>query len=152
MSRFAFVLALIPILSWAKPWQKIEPGASKRADVLARFGEPTRTVATARQEVFIYSGAQAIPGTVQAQFRCEIKTGKVERIDVYPAPHLETDDIERAYGFMCQPNDTTDRCYTRKTTAQKRVYFLFEKLGLAVFFKDDAQTVQSLAFLPGRSL
>ena len=37
----------------------------------------------------------------------------------------------------------------KKETPQKRGYYVYARLGLAVFFKDDGRTVQSLSFLPG---
>ena len=113
-------------------------------DVSGKFGEPTKRVNARGQIVLVFSGLQAIKGTVQAQFKCDPTTKEVQRIDVYPEPVIDVAAIERSYGRSCEP------CYWRKETAQKHPYFLYSKLGLAIFFKDDDKTVLSFAFLPAQ--
>lgn len=147
MSRFALVLALTPMVAFAKPWQGILPGGSSCVDVIGKFGEPTKTLSTRGHEVLVYSGLQAIKGTVQAQFKCAPTTQEVQRIDVYPEPILDVTAIEQSYGVACETNGATEPCYWKKDTAQKKAYFLYAKLGLAIFFKEDGKTVQSFAFL-----
>lgn len=150
MSRLLFVVALLPALAWAKPWQNIHPGASSGIDVVGRFGEPSKKVAARGQEVLVYSGAKAIKGTVQAQFKCDPETKEVKRIDVYPEPVIDVAAIEASYGKACDPRQPAEPCYHPKETPQKQVYFLYLKLGLAIFFKEDGKTVQSFAFLPAQ--
>ncbi|MFT3707954.1 MAG: hypothetical protein QM817_09885 [Archangium sp.] len=147
MSRLTFIVLLLPLLGLAKPWQGILPRGSSAIDVVGKFGEPTKRVNARGQEVLIYSGAQAIKGTVQAQFKCDPLTKEVQRIDVYPEPVLDVAAIEKSYGPACETNGATEPCYWKKETAQKHSYFLYAKLGLAIFFKEDL-TVQSFAFLP----
>lgn len=149
MSRLALLLALTPLLALAKPWQGINPGGgSSELDVVARFGEPSRKLTARGQLVLVYSGAQAIKGTVQAQFKCDLTTKEVQRIDVYPEPLIDIAAIEKSYGRSCESTGGTEPCYWRKETAQKHPYFLYPKLGLAIFFKEDDKTVLSFAFLP----
>jgi hypothetical protein len=148
MSRFALVFALVPIVAFAKPWQGILPLGSSCIDVIGKFGEPTKKVSARGQEVMVYSGIQAIKGTVQAQFKCDPISKAVQRIDVYPEPVIEVDAIEKNYGVACETNNAEEPCYWKKDTAQKKAYFLYAKLGLAIFFKEDGKTVQSFAFLP----
>ncbi|MDP1828566.1 MAG: hypothetical protein Q8L48_35195 [Archangium sp.] len=154
MSRsvtLALAIALAPVLATAKPWQGIVPGGgSSELDVIGKFGEPTKRVTARGQMVLVYSGLQAIKGTVQAQFKCDPATKEVQRIDVYPEPVIDTAAIEKSYGKSCEATGGTEPCYWRKDTAQKHPYFLYPKLGLAIFFKDDDKTVLSFAFLPAQ--
>ncbi|MFZ5445778.1 MAG: hypothetical protein ACOZQL_37645 [Myxococcota bacterium] len=150
MSRLAFVFALLPALAVARPWQGIVPGGSSCIDVVGKFGEPTKTVTANGLEVLVYSGARAIKGTVQAQFKCDPTSKEVKRIDVYPEPILDAAAIEKSYGQACEATQAQEPCYWKRETAQKHVYFQYAKLGLAVFFKEDGKTVQSFAFLPAK--
>lgn len=150
MSRFVFAtLLLSATVSFAKPWLGIHPGISSVLDVYGKFGEPTSKTEVKGQMVLVFSGLQAISGTVQAQFKLEPGTQTVARIDVYPAPVLDKASIEKSYGPKCDPKEPVEPCYFVKEVSGKKPYFLFLKLGLAVFFKDDG-TVQSFAFLPGK--
>ena len=143
------VLLVAPLAAFAKPWQGIVPGGgSSEFDVIGKFGEPTKKLSARGQSVLVYSGLQAIKGTVQAQFKCDPLTKEVQRIDVYPEPVIDLIAIEKSYGKSCEATSGTEPCYWRKETAQKHPYFLYPKLGLAIFFKDDDKTVLSFAFLP----
>ena len=149
MSRLAFLLTLTSLAGFAKPWQGIIPGGgSSEMDVVGKFGEPTKRVSARGQSVLVYSGQQAIKGTVQAQFKCDPSTKEVQRIDVYPEPVIDVAAIEKSYGRSCQATEGEEPCYWRKESAQKHPYFLYPKLGLAIFFRDDDKTVLSFAFLP----
>lgn len=140
--------ALLSAPAAAKPWNGIHPGASSALDVIGKFGDPSKKVTNGPKEILVYSGTKAIKGTVQAQFKIAIDTQIVERIDVYPEPILDAEAIEKSYGKPCE-KELTDTCYVKKQSASKHTYYLYAKLGLAVFFKDDGKTVQSFAFLPG---
>lgn len=148
MSRFAFALALCPLLAVARPWQGITPAGSSSADVIGKFGEPTKRLSANGLDVLVYSGLQAITGTVQAQFKCDPITKEVKRIDVYPGPVIDAAAIEESYGQGCEKTAGKEPCYWKRETAQKHVYFQYAKAGLAVFFKEDGKTVLSFAFLP----
>lgn len=150
MSRLAFALVLVSFSALAKPWQGVTPGPGGTTciDVVFKFGEPSKRTTAKGQEVLVYAGAQAIKGTVQAQFKCDPTTKAVARIDVYPEPVLLIDAIEESYGKSCEATKAVEPCYWRKETAQKHLYVLYAKLGLAIFFKPDAKTVLSFSFLP----
>lgn len=150
-SRLVLCTLLFSSLAIAKPWQGITPRGSSSIDVVGKFGEPTKTIEAGGFEVLVYSGVQAIRGTVQAQFKCDPATKEVQRIDVYPAPIIEMSAIENSYGAACETTQGQEPCYWKKQSAAKHTYFLYLKLGLAIFFKDDGKTVQSFSFLPPAS-
>ncbi len=134
-------------LASAKPWNGIDPGTSTRADVVKKFGNPSRTVTTDGREILAYFQKEAIKGTTQAQFRVEPATGVVERIDVFPGPVIDRETVENTYGPLCSAaGGTSEPCYTKKLTDDFRTYFLYTKLGLAVFFNEDGKAVQSFVF------
>jgi hypothetical protein len=150
MSRLVFALLLAPCLALAKPWQGITPQGSSEVDVVAKFGPPTKRVTAKGHTVLLYSGLQVIRGTVQVQFKLDPVSQEVQRIDVYPEPVILAEAIESSYGRSCEATGAVEPCYWRKETAQKAPYFLYPKLGLAIFFKEDQKTVQSFSFLPAR--
>ncbi len=134
--------------AFAKPWNGIDPGVASSIDVVGKFGEPSKRASVKGKEVLVYSGDRAINGTVQVQFKFNPNTQTIERIDLYPAPSISAADIEKSYGPVCEPSAPSDPCYYRKETASKHVYFLYLKLGLAIFFKEDGVSVRSFSFLP----
>lgn len=148
-ARLLLPMLLAALPASARPWKGLTPSVSFAQDVIDRFGEPSKRIKTTGQEVLMYSGIKAIEGTVQAQFKCSLETHVLERIDVYPQAPIARDEIESAYGKSCPQTQAREPCYYRKQAPSGRVYFLYLSLGLAVFFKEDGQTVQSLAFLPG---
>jgi hypothetical protein len=150
MSRLVCIALLLSAAVGAKPWQNIHPGGSSAIDVIGRFGEPTKRVTARGQEILVYSGPRAIKGTVQAQFKCDPESKEVKRIDVYPEPIIDVAAIEASYGKACDPREPVEPCYYVKETPAKQVYFLYLKLGLAIFLKEDGRTVQSFAFLPAQ--
>lgn len=141
-------LLLLPGAVAAKPWNGIRPGASSEEEVVERFGPPSRTLVTGDQRTLVYSGDRAVKGTVQSQFKLG-PDKVVRRIDVYPAVALDAAAIEASYGPECTPREPADPCFVRKEGSSKRPYYVYAKLGLAVFFKEDGQAVLSLSFLPG---
>ncbi|MFN0061211.1 MAG: hypothetical protein ACKVPX_01650 [Myxococcaceae bacterium] len=134
----------------AKPWNAIDPGTSTRAEVIQKFGEPSRAITADAKEVLAYFGKQAIKGTQQTQFRVDPKSQLVERIDVFPGPVVDKEAVESAYGPACPQGSPLSGapCYAKRLTDDFRTYFLYTKAGLAVFFNEDAKTVQSLIFQP----
>lgn len=146
-----FVLALIFVApaALARPWQGIEPGSSTRQDVVKKFGEPSKVVPMAGgKETLAYFQKQAIRGTTQAQFRVDQQTGKVERIDVFPGPVVERETVEATYGPPCSASgkQPAAACFIKKLTDDFRTYYLYQRLGLAIFFNEDGKTVHSFVF------
>jgi len=148
----AALLALAPAGALAKPWNGIDPGTSKKDEVVKKFGEPSKVVkGDANKETLAYLGDKAIKGTTQAQFKVDAQSGTVERIDVFPGPVIDKEMVESSYGAACPASGPMpkDPCYVKKVTGDNfRTYFLYLKLGLAVFFKDDNKTVSSFVFTP----
>lgn len=141
----ALLLAALPAA--AKPWQGIEPGVTKREEVIQKFGEPSRVVANTDKETIAYFGKEAIKGTTQAQFKVDTATKVVERIDVFPGPIIDKETIENSYGPACPSGPApANPCYLKKMTEEFRTYFLYPKLGLAIFFNEDGKTVHSFIF------
>jgi hypothetical protein len=152
MSRLVFsVLLVLAGSAQAKPWQGIRPGQSGALDVIGKFGEPTKKTEVKGQVVLLYSGLQAITGTVQTQFKLSPGGDTVARIDVYPAPVIDLAAVETSYGGRCDAKKPVEPCYFVKEAQGQKPYFVYLKLGLAVFFKDDGKTVSSFAFLPEKS-
>jgi hypothetical protein len=142
----AVLIAALPAV--AKPWQGIEPGVSKKDEVTQKFGEPSRVVAQGDKEVIAYFGKEAIKGTTQAQFKVDTATKVVERIDVFPGPVIDKEAIENSYGPACPASgpQPANPCYVKKVTDEFRTYYLYSKLGLAIFFNEDGKTVHSFIF------
>ena len=150
--RLPILLCLVLCaVAWAKPWNGIEPGTTTRADVVKKFGEPSKVTVVGGHDVLTYLKEKAIKGTVQSQFRVEKESGIVDRIDVFPALELIIDQeaIEKSYGAKCATGEQ-DGCYLKRTQDKKPPYFLYPRLGLAIFFRDDGKIVQSFAFLPAK--
>jgi len=147
--RTAVIAAVLmtSLTAAAKPWQGIEPGVSKRDEIVQKFGEPSRIVTSEGKEIIAYFGKEAVKGTHQAQFRVDPTSKLVERIDVFPGPVIDKDTIENSYGPACPSGPATaSPCYLKKLTDDFRTYYLYPKLGLAIFFNEDGKTVQSFIF------
>lgn len=146
-AALAAAFAATPAL--AKPWNGITPGKSKKADVVEKFGAPSKQVNAGGREVYAYLKEKAIKGTVQAQFKVDPASGVVDRIDVFPAVDIPKADVVDSYGPECGGKEGPDAppCFLKRTDG-KRVYYLYASLGLAVFFKEDGAAVQSMTFLP----
>ncbi|MCE9673903.1 hypothetical protein LY474_39520 [Myxococcus stipitatus] len=147
LTALAVLAFAAPTVVDAKPWQGVEPGVTKKDEVVKKFGEPSRTVTQDGKEIIAYLGKEAIKGTSQAQFKLDPATGLIERIDVFPGPVIDKETIEQSYGPACPSGPAPAApCYQRKLTDDFRTYFLYPKLGLAIFFNEDGKTVQSFTF------
>jgi hypothetical protein len=150
-ARLILVLALlVPALTHARSWNGIEPGVTSRDEVVKRFGPPTKTLNVEGHQVLAYTGASAIKGTAQAQFRVDPQSGLVERIDVFPGPVVDKETVESSYGPPCPSGGAapSGNCFLKKLTEDFRTYYLYPRLGLAVFFEEDGEHVQSFVFQP----
>ena len=151
--RWFIVFVLLPLAAFSKPWNGIVPGQSSRADVVAKFGEPSKVVTAAGREVLAYLKDKAIRGTTQAQFKVDPANGLVERIDVFPAVELKLKDIEASYGPECTRgvSDQVEAPCHLKRDDDKKKYIVYQRLGLAIFLKEDGVSVQSFTFLPEKN-
>jgi len=159
MSSFAprrlAVLAVLlgSAVAAAKPWNGIEPGVSRRDDVLKRFGPPSKTVTVSGKEVLAYLDSPAMKGTSQAQFRVDPPSSVVERIDVFPSTVIDHDTVEATFGPACpKGNAQPAACFQKKLTDDFRTYYVYARLGLAVFFDDSEDRVQSFVYTAPRPL
>jgi hypothetical protein len=146
-------LALLAILllgstALAKAWNGIEPGVSRREDVLRRFGPPNKTLTVTGKEVLAYTDATAIKGTSQAQFRIDPSSSLVERIDVFPNVTIDKETVENTFGPPCPKGGAPapGTCFQKKLTDDFRTYYVYVRLGLAVFFEETEDRVQSFVY------
>jgi hypothetical protein len=152
LARLPLLLPLLlagPVL--ARAWNGIEPGVTPREEVVKRFGPPTKTLVVDGRQVLAYTGSAAIKGTAQAQFRVDPTTGVVERIDVFPGPVVDRETVESTYGPPCPAAGAppaSGACFQKKLTDDFRTYYVYPRLGLAVFFDEDGDKVQSFVFQP----
>ena len=144
------LLLLLPRQGQAKAWNGIDPGVSTRDEVVKRFGPPSKTLTVGGHEVLAYTGNSAIKGAAQAQFRIDPATGVVERIDVFPGPVVDRDTVESSYGPPCTASGAQNapNCFQKKLTEDFRTYYFYPRLGMAVFFDEDGEKVQSFVFQP----
>lgn len=148
MERLLAVVAislLLPALAHAKAWNGITPNETKKADVVAKFGEPSKVVKQGDKEVLAYLGKKAIAGTSQAQFTLT-PAGVVEQISVFPATRPELSEVEETYGKSCEATKAAEPCYAKKLLDDFKTVFVYKKLGLMVFFGEDKKTVHSMVF------
>src|SRR5215475_2924924 len=136
----------------AKAWNGIEPGVSRRDEVVKRFGPPSKSLTVSGKEVLAYTDSQAMKGTSQAQFRVEPSTGVVERIDVFPAAVIDRETVEATFGPACPKPGAPQpaACFQKKLTDDFRTYYVYSRLGLAVFFEDAEDRVQSFVYTAPR--
>lgn len=145
-------LLLLSTLARAKAWNGVEPGVTRRDEVVKRFGPPSKTLTVSGKEVLAYTDSSAMKGTSQAQFRVDPSTGLVERIDVFPSTVVDHDTVEATFGPLCpkagapQPS----ACFNKKLTDDFRTYYVYSRLGLAVFFDESEDRVQSFVYTAPR--
>lgn len=128
----------------------IDPGASKRDQVVKKFGDPSKVLQVDGTEMLAYVGPKAIQGTDQAMFRIDPATQVVLRIEVFPQPVIDKDLIESSFGRPCPASASARRqpCYVKRLSEDFKTYFHYASAGLAVFFNKDGKTVQSFVFTP----
>ncbi|HZJ53932.1 MAG TPA: hypothetical protein VFD38_07305, partial [Myxococcaceae bacterium] len=145
-------LLLVAAVAHAKAWNGIEPGVSRRDDVVKRFGPPSKTLTVSGKEVLAYTDSAAMKGTSQAQFRVDPPTGVVDRIDVFPATVIDHETVEATFGPSCPKTAPPQpaACFQKKLTDDFRTYYLYSRIGLAVFFEENEDKVQSFVYTAPR--
>ncbi|HEY7725437.1 MAG TPA: hypothetical protein VH880_08890 [Anaeromyxobacteraceae bacterium] len=128
------LLAAAPSAPRAKAWQGITPGHSSRADVVARFGEPSTQGRLGDRTALVYKGEQALGGTRQAQFFTR-EDGVVAEITVFPSAQLDRESVEGTYGKGALKTFTDDF----------RPVWLYRALGVTVFFGKEG-VVDAISF------
>ncbi|MBI5070510.1 MAG: hypothetical protein HZB56_19955 [Deltaproteobacteria bacterium] len=127
----------LPAAAAPKSWQGIHPGQSTRADVIARFGDPSTHGKLGERLALVYKGDQALAGTRQAQFFTR-DDGLVVEITVFPATALDKDSVEGTYGKGAQKSFTDDF----------RPVWIYKAAGITVFFGKEG-AVEAISFKPG---
>lgn len=151
MKAIALVAVLLAAASAvAKPWQGIEPGQTRRDELLQRFGEPSRTVTSEGKELIGYFSDRAIKGTKQVQFTVDPGSKQVERIVVFPGPVIDKESVESTYGPVCPTGRVPANavCYQKKLTDEFRTYLSYARIGLMIILNEDGKTVESFIFTP----
>lgn len=149
-----FPLLFLVSLTWAwapvhaRAWRGIDPGKSRREDIVRAFGEPSKALTLNGKEVLAYYARNAIKGTSQVQFKVNPVSGTVERIDVFPGPVIDKAAVEGSYGPACTTKSNPAPCYTARIDGQGQLRFRYATVGMLVFFNPDGTTVQSFVFLP----
>ncbi len=134
-------LCFLPTTALARPWHGLVPGTSQKAEVVKKFGSPTRELPmTARYAGgLVYQSKDANDyGAEEAQFFFDAQ-GKLTEIFVFPMVALKRDDIIKAYGASFEERRTDDF----------RLYFIYKADGFVVFFDKDNESVYQLQFTPG---
>ena len=145
-------LLLVAGAASAKAWNGIEPGVTRRDEVIKRFGPPSKTITVSGKEVLAYTDSAAMKGTSQAQFRVDPATRLVERIDVFPATVVDHETVEATFGPICPKTGAPQpaACFQKKLTDDFRTYYVYARLGLAVFFDETEDRVQSFVYTAPR--
>jgi hypothetical protein len=130
------VLCAFPGLAAAKSWQGVVPGQSTRADVVARFGEPSTQGKLGDRTALVYKADQAISGTRQAQFFTR-EDGVVLEIVLWPSTSLDKESVEGTYGKGAHKTFTEDF----------RPVWVYKVLGISIFFGRDGG-VEAISFRP----
>ena len=145
-------LLLLAGAARAKAWNGVEPGVTRRDEVVKRFGPPSKTVTVSGKEVLAYTDSSAMKGTSQAQFRVDPGTGVVERIDVFPSTAVDHDTVEATFGPICPKPGAPQpaACFQKKLTDDFRTYYVYARIGLAVFFEESEDRVQSFVYTSPR--
>jgi len=130
----ALAALALPAAALAKSWQGIQPGQSTRADVVARFGEPSTHGKLGERAALVYKGDQALAGTRQAQFFTR-DDGLVVEITVFPVTQLDKEAVEGTYGKGAQKSFTDDF----------RPVWIYKATGITVFFGKEG-SVEAISF------
>ena len=144
-ARLAFVtislLALAPAAALARPWNGVTPGTSTQADVVKRFGEPSKRIKRGASTVLAYVDAEKPEGTKQAQFHLN-EAGVVEEITIFLAEPLDVESVEGTFG---KPGQKT----IVEATFQK--VWLYPSQGLTVYWAKDGTGAEALSFTPAKA-
>ena len=95
------LLAIAPASALARPWNGITPGTSSQADVVKKFGEPSKKIKRGASTVLAYVDDEKLEGTKQAQFHLDAG-GMVEEITIFLAEPLDSESVEGTFGKPSQ--------------------------------------------------
>jgi hypothetical protein len=135
------LLALAPAMASARPWNGISPGASTQADVVKKFGEPSKRIKRGAATVLAYADDEKLEGTKQAQFHVD-SAGVVSEITIFLAEPLDAESVEGTFGKPPQKTIV-------EATFQK--VWLYPAQGLTVYWAKDGTGAEALSFTAGRA-
>lgn len=126
----------------AKEWKGAVPGETKRAEVLEKFGKPSREFSKGGKlsDGLNYKNEQRVKGTKECNFYFD-KHGVLFRIDVFPAQDIDRKKIVETYG----------KDYQERVTPGGNPYLLYVQDGLTVFFDKEGQKVLTVMFTAAAS-
>jgi len=127
--------------SWP-PKDGVTPGETSRDEVIAKFGEPTRTFSKGGRlsDGINYQGEEAIAGSLEANFYFD-KHGILSRIDVFPAREITREQVVKIYGKKFQ----------ERVTKTGHTFFNYWRVGMIVFFEKEEDKVLSFMFTQAQS-
>lgn len=139
-ARIVLILALglgCSAQAAAKGFKGALPGKTTRAQVIDKFGDPSREITKGGKlsDGLAYEGEEAISGSLVTNFFFD-KHGILFRIDVYPARELTRAQVIRVYG----PG------FRAGATGQGDKYIQYPADGLIVFFEKDADRARVFLF------
>jgi hypothetical protein len=143
LCQIAIVTAVLlgPSFAEARAWKGINPGTSRKDDVVTRFGEPTSHTKRGPRTVLAYFGEQALEGTKQAQFHVD-GSGTVQEITIFLVTPLDAETIEGTYGKPTQKTFVED-------TFQK--VWVYAGQGVTVYWAKDGSGAEALSFGPAKA-
>jgi hypothetical protein len=132
------VMFLLSSSVLAKPWKGTVPGKTSRAQVVRKFGKPTKEFSKGGNlsDGINYQGDAAIEGSLETNFYFD-KKGILFRIDVFPSKTITKADIIRVYG----------KGYVERVTDKGFVFFNYWREGMVIFFGKDSEKVHSVMFI-----
>lgn len=147
LARALAVLCLISTGdALAEAWKGAKPGTTTERQLVKRFGEPDARTASGRERVLSYSGDAAPPGTRHVAFTVDARTGRLRRVDVFPARAPERAAMEKQWGPACPRTGRATRpCFVEKDADDGARYLHYASRGVAVFLSGDE--VQALSYV-----
>lgn len=144
MNRIRTTIAVLSILSlvlpasaWARAWNNITPGETKRVEVYEKIGKPTRDLDRGGDlsKGIIYQGKERPDGTKQVQIFFDAED-KVLMIHVFPKADLNREQIIKTFGSK----------FDEKLNDSFKTYLFYKDEGVIVYFAEGNQTVASITY------
>lgn len=142
---------LAPALAGAEGWRGIEPGVSRRDDVVAAWGQPASTEIQRGREVLTYAAWTGTEGARLVNVLLEAGGDTVASITVLPDHDMDRNEVEHRFGPRCPAQPGSSNCYQTRLTQDFRTQLFYPRLGVSVFFNDKGTAVQSLVFQAPRT-
>ena len=121
----------------ARDWKGLTPGASTRADVIEKLGQPTKEInkGGSLSRGIVYQSKQKVEGTRQVQIFLN-EEDIVDVMHVWPQSDVSKEQIRKTYGEN----------FEEKLTDSFKPYLVYKEQGLVVFLRENGKTVSSLTY------